>query len=99
MGYKIDWVSIHLEGQFKKKRAFLLCFILYLRAISKYKHTGTYIRRGDLMEGYEFGARIWRAKIWRGLFSEFYGNRCIFDFLFKGTLPESRRIRAYSVGP
>ena len=45
----------------KKKRAFLLCFILYLRAISKHKHPGTYIRRGDLMEGYEFGARIWRG--------------------------------------
>ena len=40
------------------------CFVtLYLRAISKYKPTGTYIRRGDLTEGflllrYEFGGLI-----------------------------------------
>ena len=42
---------------------FLLCFTLYLRAISEYKPTGggggAYIWRGDLTEGvlrhYEFG--------------------------------------------
>ena len=40
------------------------CFVtLYLRAISKYKPPGTYIRRGDLTEGflllrYEFGGLI-----------------------------------------
>ena len=51
---------------------FLLCFILYLRAISKYKFPGPYIWRGDLTEGflrYEFVG----AYFWRGLFSEFYG--------------------------
>ena len=40
---------------------FLLCFTLYLRAISKYKPPGAYIRRGDLTEGflrYEFGGLI-----------------------------------------
>ena len=50
---------------------FLLCFILYLRPISKYKPPGAYIRRGDLTEGfwcYDVGAYIWR-----GLFSEYYG--------------------------
>ena len=55
---------------------FLLCFISYLRAISKYKPPGAYIRRGDLTEGflrYEFGG----AHILRGLFLEFYGiERC-----------------------
>ena len=29
----------------------LLCFSLYIRAISKYKPPGVYIRRGDLTEG------------------------------------------------
>ena len=56
---------------------FLLCFILYLRALSKYKPPGAYIRRGDLTEGflrYEFGGLIFGgAYTWRGLFSEFYG--------------------------
>ena len=31
---------------------FLLCFIFYFRAISKYKPTGPFIRRGDLTEGF-----------------------------------------------
>ena len=60
---------------------FLLCFTLYLRAISKYKPPGAYIWRGDLTEGflrYRFGG----AYIWRGLFSEFYGNRVKFDYHF-----------------
>ena len=30
----------------------LLCFSLYLRAISKYKPPGVYFRRGDLTEGF-----------------------------------------------
>ena len=56
---------------------FLLCFILYLRALSKYKPPGAYIRRGDLTEGflrYEFEGLIFGgAYTLRGLFSEFYG--------------------------
>ena len=31
--FKIHWASLHLEGNLR----FLLCFTLYLRAISKYK--------------------------------------------------------------
>ena len=31
---------------------FLLCFIVNLRAISKYKPPGAYIWRGDLTEGF-----------------------------------------------
>ena len=31
---------------------FLLCFIFYFRAISKYELTGPFIRRGDLTEGF-----------------------------------------------
>jgi len=63
---------------------FLLCFALYLGAISKYKPPGggaggAYIRRCDLKEGfwrYGFGGLIFGgAYTWRGLFSEFYGLR------------------------
>ena len=41
--FKIDWASLQLEGNLP----FLLCFTLHLRAISKYKPPGAYIRRGD----------------------------------------------------
>ena len=57
--------------------AFLLCYILYLRAISRYKPPWAYIQRGDLMGGslhYKFGGLIFGgAYTWMGLFSEFYG--------------------------
>ena len=46
---------------------FLLCFILYLRAISKYKSPGAYFRTGDLT-GEFFALRVWEAYIWRGLY-------------------------------
>ena len=57
---------------------FLLCFILHLRAVSKYKPPGAYVRRSHLTEGffflrYEFGG----AYTWRGLFSEFYDTSFI----------------------
>ena len=42
---------------------------------------GAYIWRGDLTEGnlrYVFGGLIFgETYTWRGLFSEFYGNRCV----------------------
>ena len=71
MHFKIDWASLIVGMKFTIN--FLLCFALYLRAISKYKPPGglylAYIRRGNLMEGflcYEFGG----AYIWRGLYME-----------------------------
>ena len=60
---------------------FLLCFIIsYLRAVTKYKPTGTNIWRGNLTESffllYEFGGLMFGgAYTWRGSFSEFYGIR------------------------
>ena len=45
---------------------FLLCFILNLRAISKYKLLGAYILRGYLTEGflcYEFGGAYFRNSV------------------------------------
>ena len=47
---------------------FLLCFTLYLRAIFQVQAPG----------GLIFGG----AYTWRGLFSEFYGNRVKFDYHF-----------------
>ena len=47
---------------------FLLCFTLYLRAISKYKPPGAYIWRGDLTEGflrYRFGRLIYGGAYFR----------------------------------
>ena len=53
--------SIRLALQLEGNLPFLLCFTLYLRAISKYKPPGAYIWRGDLTEiflRYEFGGLI-----------------------------------------
>ena len=69
--------SIGLALQLEVNLPCLLCFTLYLRAISKYKPPGAYIWRGDLTEGflrYEFRELIFGgAYTWRGLFTEFYG--------------------------
>ena len=67
--------SIALALQLEGNLPFLLCFTLYLRAISKYNPPGAYIWRGDLTEG--FYVTSWGAYIWRDLFSEFYGI-CLF---------------------
>ena len=55
MLFKIDWASLIVERKFTP-----FCFLLNLRAISKYRpgRGGAYIWRGDLTEGflrYEFG--------------------------------------------
>lgn len=52
MHYKIDWTSLSLEGNLCLTVLFLFCFILNLRAISKYKHQWAYIWRGFLMEDF-----------------------------------------------
>ena len=52
MRFKIDWASLIVGMKF----TVLLCFSLYLRAISKYKPPegggGAYIQRADLTEGF-----------------------------------------------
>ena len=50
----------------------MLCFTLYLRAISKYKPPGGLYLEGRFKGGF-FALRVWGAYIWRGSFSEFYG--------------------------
>ena len=70
--------SIGLALKLELNLPFLLCFTLYLRAIFQVRAPGgTYIWRGDLMEGflrYRIGGLIFGgAYTRRGLFSEFYG--------------------------
>ena len=58
---KTDWVSLQFEGKFKKHVLPYRFCLVSLRAISKYKPTGAYVWRGDLMEGflpYDFGGLI-----------------------------------------
>ena len=77
MGYPYSWKEIY--------RFRMLCFTLYLRAISKYKRPGSLYLEGELAEGflrYEFGGLMFvGAYTWRGLFSEFYGIIFIIIFI------------------
>ena len=66
--FKIDLASVIVGRKFNV----LLCFSLYLRAISKYKPLGGLYLEGRFNGGF-FALRVWGASIWRGLFSEFYG--------------------------
>jgi len=52
---------------------FLLCFTLYLRAIFQVQAPGGLIF-GEAIFGGFFALPVLGAYIWRGLFSEFYGN-------------------------
>ena len=67
---------------------FLLCFALYLRAISEYKPPGGLIFGGPIKRrvfcvtsfffwGGGRGAIFGGAYTWKGLFSEFYGSTMI----------------------
>ena len=51
----------------------MLCFTLYLRAISKYKSLGGLYLEGRFNSGF-FALPVWVAYICRGLFLEFYSN-------------------------
>ena len=66
--YKIDRASLQLEGNVRGIALFLLCFILYLRAITKYRLPRAYIRRGDLTKGflrYDFDGLIFGGAYFR----------------------------------
>ena len=65
--FKIDWASLMV----RRNLLFLLCFTLYLRAISKYNPLGGLYLEGRFNKGF-FASRVWGAYTWRGLFSEFY---------------------------
>ena len=68
------WVSksMGLALQLKENWPFLLCFSLYLRAISKKKPPGGLYSEGRF-KGRFLALRFSGTYIWRGLFSEFYG--------------------------
>ena len=72
--FKIDWASLLVGMKFTIFN-FLLCFTLYLRAISKYKPPGAggggvglYLE-GRFNRGF-FELQVWRAYIWRNLYME-----------------------------
>ena len=71
----------------------VFALFLPLRAMSKYKHPGVIIRRGDLMEGLLCYESEWLivggAYIWRGSFSKFYGNLSLSQFSRKTMLEKS----------
>ena len=50
LGFKINWASLLVGRKFT--RPFLLCFTLYLRAISKYKPLGGLYLKGRFNGGY-----------------------------------------------
>ena len=58
-------LALHLEVNLP----FLLCFTLYLRAISKYKPPGGLYLEGRFNGGF-FALRVSGAYIWKGLYME-----------------------------
>ena len=56
--------SIGLALQLKGNLPFLLCFTLYLRAISKYKPPGGLYKEG------RFNGRLFALEVWGGLYLE-----------------------------
>ena len=60
--------SIGLAILLEVNLPYLLCYTLYLRAIFQVQALG-----GRFNGGF-FALPVWGAYIWRGLFSEFYGN-------------------------
>ena len=64
--WKIDWARLIVEGNLP----FLVCFTLYLRAISKYKPPRGLYLEGRFNGGFS-ALRVWGAYIWRGLFWNF----------------------------
>ena len=77
--------SIGLALQLEGNLPFLLCFTLYLKAISKYKPPGGLYLEGRFNRGF-FALRVWEAYIQRGLFSEFYDT-----YLSISVRPHSQR--------
>ena len=83
MRFKVDRASLIVGSNLP----LLLCFTLYLRAISP-PPPGAYNWRGDLTEGclrYEFRGLIFGgAYTRRGLFSEFHGILIFFSKAIQG---------------
>ena len=69
MCFKINWASLIVGSKFI---VFALFYFVFDGNIPSTSPRGAYIWKGDLTEGF-FALPVWRAYIWRGLFSEFYG--------------------------
>ena len=70
MRFKIDWASLTVGSKFT---IFALFYFVFEDNFPSTSAQGAYIRRGDLTEGF-LRYLFEGAYIWRGLFSEFYGN-------------------------
>ena len=82
--FKIDGASL-IVG---RKLPFLLCFTLYLRAISKYKPSGGALYLEGGLKGGFFALQVWGAYniIWSGLYAEgliFRILRYIYSYFIK----------------
>ena len=75
VGLAYSWKANKKKNQVLPCR-FLLCFTLYLRAISKYKSLWASVWRGNFNGGF-FALRVWWAYTGRGLYLE----RLIFRIL------------------
>ena len=64
MRFKIYWASLIVGMKFTVFSLF--CFV-FEGNFQVQAPGGTYIRRGDLTEGF-FALRVWGAYIWRGLY-------------------------------
>ena len=67
--FKIDWASRIVGSKF----TVFACFTLYLRAIFQVQAPGGLYLEGQFNRGF-FVLPVWRAYIWRGLFSNFCGT-------------------------
>ena len=75
MRFKIDWSSLIVGSKFT---VFALFYFVFEGNFPSTSPRGAYIWRSDLTEGF-LGYRFGGAYIWRGLFSEFYGNLTTFS--------------------
>jgi len=70
---------------------FLLCYIMNLKTVSKYKPPRAYFWRGDSTEGL-LRYSVWWAYTWRGLLSEFYA---IYRWLTVKQIPSKLRYKIF----
>ena len=70
MRFEIDWGSLIVGS---KCTVLALFYFVFEGNFPSTSPRRVYIWRGDLTEGF-FALPVWGAYIWRGLFSEFYGN-------------------------
>ena len=69
MRFKIDWANLIVGRKFT---VFALFYFVFEGNFQEQAPGGLYLE-GRFNGGF-FASRVWGAYIWRGLFSEFYGN-------------------------